>query len=66
MVWIFATATPTAKAVYLRGSAIIGLESALSLTFGHFWPQVGFGVAIALCAQAGMHFFEFARTLRKY
>jgi hypothetical protein len=66
MVRIFQTATPTAKTVYVRGGICIGLESALALTFGHFWPHVGFGVAVALCAQATMHFYETIRTLKNY
>src|ERR1700680_2715882 len=66
MVWIFGTAIPTPKTVYLRGGITIAAESALALTFAHFWPHVGLVLAVLLCAQAGMHFYEFCRTLRMY
>jgi hypothetical protein len=64
--FVFGSTVPTPATVYLRGGAIIGLEAALALTLGHFWPHVGFGIAIALCAQAGVHAFETIRTLRRY
>jgi hypothetical protein len=64
--WIFGTAIPTAKAVYLRGGLVIAAESALALTLGHFWPHVGIGLAIALFAQAVVHFYEFIRAFRMY
>lgn len=63
MVRIFQTATPTAKTVYVRGGICIAAESAMALTLGHFWPHIGIGLAVALLAQAGMHFYEVYRGL---
>ncbi len=35
----------------------------MALTLGHFWPHIGIGLAVALLAQAGMHFYEVYRGL---
>jgi hypothetical protein len=64
MVWIFGTATPTAKTVYLRGGLIIAAEAAVALALSHFWPHVGIGLAVALTAQAIVHFVESAHNLK--
>ena len=66
MVWIFGTAFPTAKTVYLRGGLVIAAEAALALMFAHFWPHVGIGLAVALLAQAGIHSYETIHTLKRY
>jgi hypothetical protein len=68
--WIFSSVRPTPRAVYLRGGLVIAGESTLALilshALGHSWPHVGIVLAVLLCAQAGMHFYEFCRTLRMY
>jgi hypothetical protein len=65
MVWIFGTARPTAATVYVRGGLVIAAESGLALTFSHFAPLVGIGIAVALLTQAAIHIFETFHNLKQ-
>jgi hypothetical protein len=65
MVWLFGTARPSAATVYLRGGVVIAAESGIALTFSHFAPHVGIGIAVALLAQTAIHFFEVFHNLKQ-
>jgi hypothetical protein len=58
MVKIFGTDRPTARTIYLRGTAAISVESFAALDISHFHPHAAAFFAAALFTQAAVHGYE--------
>jgi hypothetical protein len=63
MVKIFGTNRPSARTIFLRGTAAISIESFAALAISHFHPHAAAFFATAFFIQAAIHGFEAYRGL---